>query len=170
MKTYGTEAGTDDGGSLEVGIAEYAVTGNGVKLSTFGLGSCVAIALWEPESGISGLAHIMLPRAQGTGDVDDIGKFADTAIKAMIKEMEGHGADREDLRAKVVGGSEMFDFSGIAEGVGRRNVEAAKRELDRHGVPIEAEDVGGDYGRSVTFHGESGLIELKTAADGITEL
>jgi chemotaxis protein CheD len=169
MKTYGSEADVEDG-AIEIGIAEYAVTPNGAELSTFGLGSCVAVALYDPDSGVSGLAHVMLPRKGGADDSDAIGKFADTAVKAMLAEMAEYGADRDNVRAKVVGGSEMFDFSGIAEGVGRRNVEAVERELDSHDVPIEAEDVGGDHGRSVRFDGDTGTLVLKTAEDGETEL
>ena len=169
MKTYGSEPNVHDG-AIEIGIAEYAVTPNGDQLSTFGLGSCVAVALYEPESGVSALAHVMLPRAQGSDDGEDVGKFADTAVKAMLTEMADLGADRDEIRAKVVGGSEMFDFSGIAEGVGRRNVEAVKRELDARSIPIEAEDVGGDHGRSVEFDGSTGTLKLKTAEDGVTEL
>jgi chemotaxis protein CheD len=169
MKTYGTEASVDDG-AIEIGIAEYAVTPNGAELSTFGLGSCVAVALYEPDSGVSALAHVMLPRQGGNDDSESLGKFADTAVKAMLSEMAELGADRGEVRAKVVGGSEMFDFSGIAEGVGRRNVEAVKRELDSQDIPIEAEDVGGDHGRSVRFDGATGTLVLKTAEDGETEL
>ena len=168
MKTYGSEPSVDDG-AIEIGIAEYAVTPNGDQLSTFGLGSCVAVALYEPASGISALAHVMLPEAQGDEDEDD-GKFADTAVKAMLTEMDELGANGDNIRAKVVGGSEMFDFSGIAEGVGRRNVEAVKRELDSHAIPIEAEDVGGDHGRSVEFDGSTGTLSLKTAEDGVRDI
>jgi chemotaxis protein CheD len=169
MKTYGSEPDVDDG-AIEIGIAEYAVTPNGDELSTFGLGSCVAVALHDPGSGVSGLAHVMLPRAQADDGGEDLGKFADTAVKAMLSEMAELGADRDGVRAKVVGGSEMFDFSGIAEGVGRRNVEAVERELESRGIPIEAEDVGGDHGRSVRFDGATGTLMMKTAEDGETEL
>jgi chemotaxis protein CheD len=159
-------AGTD---TIEIGIAEYAVTDNGSELSTYGLGSCVAIALFDVENEISGLAHVMLPRSDAA-EGEAPGKFADTAVRAMLTEMEELGATKAHVRAKVVGGSEMFDFTGIAEGVGRRNVEAAKKTLKAAGIPIDAEDVGGDHGRSVTFDGETGTLTMKTADDGIEEL
>ena len=171
MKTYGSQPEEGDGGDVEIGIAEYAVTANGVKLSTFGLGSCVAVAIHDGEAGVSGLAHVMLPSDARSGDsVEDVGKYADTAIKAMVAEMEEAGANRESMEAKIAGGSEMFDFSGIAEGVGRRNVEATRNELEALGIPIEAADVGGDYGRSIEFDGETGALKLKTADEDKTEL
>ena len=168
-QTQGAESDEPAPATIEVGIAEYAVTGNGEALSTYGLGSCVAVGLFDVENGVSGLAHVMLPSAD-TAKGDEPGKFADTAIRSMVAEMEGLGARKAHIRAKVVGGSEMFDFTGIAEGVGRRNVKAAKRELKQLGIPIDAEDVGGDHGRSVTFDGSTGTLTLKTADDGETDI
>jgi chemotaxis protein CheD len=169
MKQEGTEPDGSETARIDVGIAEYAVSENGSELSTYGLGSCVAIGLFDVENEVSGLAHVMLPDSE-TAEGDKPGKFADSAIRAMVAEMEDLGATKAHIRAKVVGGSEMFDFTGIAEGVGRRNVEAVQRELKRLGIPIDAEDVGGDYGRSVAFEGSTGTLRLKTADDGETEL
>jgi chemotaxis protein CheD len=53
-----------DDGAIEIGIAEYAVTPSGEELSTFGLGSCVAVALYEPDSGVSALAHVYYTRTE----------------------------------------------------------------------------------------------------------
>lgn len=171
MKTYGSQPEEGERGEVEIGIAEYAVTENGAKLSTFGLGSCVAVAIHDGEAGVSGLAHVMLPSdARSEDSVEDVGKYADTAIKAMVAEMEEQGADRGHMVAKIAGGSEMFDFSGIAEGVGRRNVEATRRELEALEIPIEAADVGGDYGRSIELDSETGGLKMKTADEDETEL
>jgi chemotaxis protein CheD len=169
MKTYGTESGQSETATVEVGIAEYAVSGNGDELSTFGLGSCVAVAIHDAEAGVSGLAHVMLPSSENA-EGESAGKFADTAVGAMVREMEELGAEPKRMRAKLVGGSEMFDFTGIAEGVGKRNVEASRRALKSKGIPVEAEDVGGDHGRSVRLDGSSGVVTLKTADNHRTEL
>lgn len=169
MKQYSTDSDANESRTIEVGIAEYAVTDNGDELSTFGLGSCVAIALFDDDSGISALAHVMLPSAK-RGKGAEPGKFADTAIKVMVEEMEELGANPANIKAKLVGGSEMFNFTGIAEGVGERNVESTRRELQSRGISIEAEDVGGDHGRSVHFDGQTGTLHLKTAEQEQVEL
>ncbi len=169
MRTYGADSDPADRTSVEVGIAEYAVTDDGEELSTYGLGSCVAVVLYDEETGVGGLAHVMLPTA-GSADGESPGKFADTAVAAMVREMEDRGADVEDMYAKLAGGSEMFEFTGIAQGVGQRNVEAAREALEAKGIPIEAEDVGGEHGRSVRLDGETGDVELKTADSEHEEL
>ncbi|PSP78128.1 chemotaxis protein CheD [Halobacteriales archaeon QS_1_68_20] len=169
MRTYGADSDQSDRASVEVGIAEYAVTDDGEELSTFGLGSCVAVVLYDDDAGVAGLAHVMLPTAGGS-DGESPGKFADTAVAAMVREMEERGADADDMEAKLAGGSEMFEFTGIAQGVGQRNVEAAREALQAKGIPIEAEDVGGEHGRSVRLNGEIGAVELKTADNEREEL
>ncbi|OVE85626.1 chemotaxis protein CheD [Natronolimnobius baerhuensis] len=177
MKTYGSEPGMPS--SVQVGISELVVsdgTEDGDEtLKSYGLGSCLAIALYDPETGIGGLAHAMLPDGD-TADHSDRkpGKYADTAIRALLRRMVEQGASYTAVEAKLAGGSDMFDFDSFGDGVGQRNIVAARDELDRLGVPIVAEDVGGDRGRTVEFTPESGTLLVKTSSDdgtnGVTEL
>jgi chemotaxis receptor (MCP) glutamine deamidase CheD len=78
-------------------------------------------------------------------------KFADTAVPAMVKALRSLRVDQEKLYAVVVGGAMMFGTrpgSKLA-GVGDRNVEAVLEVLDRHGIPVTGQDVGGKSGRSI---------------------
>ena len=51
---------TGDASEIRVKVADYAVAADGV-IATIGLGSCVAIALYDPTARVGGLAHILLP-------------------------------------------------------------------------------------------------------------
>ena len=46
---------------IRVKVADYAVGRDEQTLITIGLGSCVAIALYDPRTRIGGLAHTLLP-------------------------------------------------------------------------------------------------------------
>ena len=46
---------------IRVKVADYAVANGDSIISTIGLGSCVAIMLYDGSSRIGGLAHILLP-------------------------------------------------------------------------------------------------------------
>ena len=46
---------------IKVGMADYKVGSNPDALISYGLGSCVGIALFDPVSKVGGLSHIMLP-------------------------------------------------------------------------------------------------------------
>ncbi|MFC4437280.1 MULTISPECIES: chemotaxis protein CheD [Natrialbaceae] len=172
MKTYGSEPGAPQ--SVQVGISELAVSDGNDTLRSYGLGSCLAIALYDPDSEIGGLAHTMLPDGDNADNSDvKPGKYADTAIRALLRRMVERGASYTTVEAKLAGGSDMFEFESFGDGVGDRNVAAARAELEKLGVPIVAEDVGGDYGRTVEFTPGSGTLLVKTASseeNGVTEL
>ena len=171
MKTYGTEPGLPD--PVQVGIAELAVSEGEDTLKSYGLGSCLAVALYDPDSGIGGLAHVMLPNGDEVENSDEKpGKYADTAIRALLRRMVERGASYTSVEAKIAGGSDMFEFDSFDESVGQRNAEAAKSELEKLGVPLLAEDVGGDYGRTVEFTPGTGVLVVKTSngEGAVTEL
>ncbi|MFP8955233.1 chemotaxis protein CheD [Natrialbaceae archaeon A-CW3] len=171
MKTYGSEPGIPE--PVQVGISELVVSEGDDTLKSYGLGSCLAVALYDPDSDIGGLAHVMLPDGD-TAENSDIkpGKYADTAIRALLRRMVERGASYTSVKAKIAGGSDMFEFESFGDGVGQRNVDAAKEELEKLGVPLLAEDVGGKYGRTVEFTPGTGTLTVRTANgdDGVTEL
>ena len=171
MKTYGTEPGIPD--PVQVGISELVVSEGEDTLKSYGLGSCLAIALYDPETEIGGLAHIMLPDGDSTDTSNTKpGKYADTAIRALLRRMVERGANYTTVEAKIAGGSDMFEFESFGDGVGQRNIEAAKEELEKLGVPLVADDVGGKHGRTVEFTPGTGKLIVKTAngEKGVTEL
>ena len=121
-------------------------------LSVVGLGSCVAVVMVAPEKGAVALAHVVLPEARMTGGREaPPGKFADTAVPAMLHGMRSHRVKPEDVYAVLIGGATMFGHTHSTKlaGVGDRNIEAAREQLSRHGIGIASEEVGGTSGRSV---------------------
>ena len=49
---------------IKVGMADLKVCREPDSLTTLGLGSCVGVALYDPVTKISGLAHVMLPNSK----------------------------------------------------------------------------------------------------------
>lgn len=162
MKVYtGDTTSESDAETREkVGIAEYAVASGGATLTTSGLGSCVGIALYDPESGVAGLAHAMLPHADGNADE---AKYADAAVPALLREMRETGANPGRVHAKLAGGSTMFEFSSADGSIGDRNVAAARQALADERIDVVAEDVGGERGRSLELDAASGDLFVRSA-------
>ena len=161
MKTFGSSRGASKRDRIHVGISEYEVVADGETLVVYGVGACVAIALYDPASGVAGLAHTLLAR-QEDGHDSAPGKFVDTAIQTMLREMVEAGASYGTVKAKLVGGADIFELPDLSKGVGEQNVTVARAELDSLDVPVVAEAVGGDEGRSVEFDTETGVLELAT--------
>jgi len=153
---------------IRVKVADCAVGRDEQTLITIGLGSCVAIALYDYVARVGGLAHTLLPDESMARDRSNPGKFAGTAIALLLAEMTRLGADVRRMRAKLVGGASMFSnlIPAGSINIGDRNVAAARQALHARGVPIVAEDVGSDYGRSVHFFLDDGRVEVRSLKKG----
>ncbi len=152
---------------LRVKVADFAVSrGEGI-ISTIGLGSCVAIVLWDETTRVGGLAHILLPSEGMSRDASNPAKFPTTAVPLLLDAMRAAGA-RGRTTAKIVGGSSMFGSLLPAGGInmGERNVDATRRALALAQIPLLAQDTGGDYGRSVYFHLADGRVVVRSLKMG----
>jgi chemotaxis protein CheD len=161
----GTLALTD----VRVKVADYAVRKGPALLTTIGLGSCVAIALYDRESRIGGLAHILLPSLSLSRETTNPAKFPQTIVPIMLEEMRALGASPSArIWAKIVGGASMFGQLGNGSGinVGERNIAATREVLSEAGLPLVAEDTGLDYGRSVYFYLDDGRVEVRSIRKG----
>ncbi|MBP1042026.1 chemotaxis protein CheD [Vagococcus sp. BWB3-3] len=135
---------------IKVGISDYKISEAPNKLMTLGLGSCIAIAVYDERQQIGGLSHIMLPDSQlfiGRPEIKKE-KFADLALPLMVSELKAK-CPRARLVAKIAGGASMFNFTDTKNRhIGERNVEAVEAILSELKIPILASHTGGNMGRS----------------------
>lgn len=159
---------TDATGAVEavsVAIGQIAVAAAPVQLRAL-LGSCVGLALHDRVAKLGGLAHVMLPSSRGA--TDSPGKFADTAVPALVSELERRlgRPGRGRFVAKLVGGACMFQIQAVGNphpglNVGRQNHEALEQILNALQIPIIARDLGGTTGRRMTLDTATGLVTIK---------
>ena len=143
---------------IKVGMADLKLCKSPDSVTTLGLGSCVGVAIRDPQTKIGGLAHVMLPDSTAIRNNVNIYKFADTGIAELVRLMEQAGAKRSRMVAKIAGGAQMFAFQNKNDlvRVGQRNVEASIAKLKELKIPILAQDTGDSYGRTVIFYPETG--------------
>ena len=153
---------------IRVGMADYKVGKAPATVISYGLGSCIGISLYDPQTKIGGLLHIMLPDSTQARASDNPAKFADTGLPLMLNDVLALGASRAHLVAKIAGGAQMFAFANATDimRVGARNAEAAKKMLKDLGIKLVAEDTGGTYGRTVSINLEDGVYTVKTINKG----
>jgi chemotaxis protein CheD len=147
---------------VHVKIGEIKVACAEGTLYAIGLGSCVAVMLYDARQRVGGLAHVMLP--QPTSAPNQLpGRAAPTAIPEMLRIMEAAGARKRGVYARIVGGSAMFESVLPAEGLrlGERNIAAVKQALITARIPLRGEDVGGSFGRSVYFDAANGKVLVR---------
>lgn len=126
---------------------------DGAVVSTI-LATCVSVCLWDPRAGVGGANHFLLPHDTGLFTAEATGRFGPAAFERLLSELEGAGASRRRLRAKLFGG--MRGRGALSEDLGARNVEVALRLLGEHRLPLDAQDTGGDRSRKLHFHTRDG--------------
>lgn len=155
-----------------VGIADLNVAKSPGKIITVGLGSCIGITLYDRINKIGGLLHIMLPDSNQFKNISNPLKFPDLGIPIMIDNMKEKGANVRNLKAKISGGASMFNFldKSMIMDIGKRNIQAVKKNLNELSIPILAEEVGGKKGRTMILDTSSGIVKIKTVGMGIKEI
>jgi chemotaxis protein CheD len=152
---------------LVAGIGEMVISGDSDDhLVVYGLGSCIALAVWDPRTKVGGLGHFMLPSgpANSTSPV----KFIDSGLDTFLKAVEASGAvvNRSVLRA--TGAAAKLTISG-GFAIGERNVEAMNAALAERGLALTAAALGGNAGRTVQLDVADGRFLIKSLTS-VTEL
>jgi chemotaxis protein CheD len=129
------------------------------ELMAMGLGSCIGLAIVDRTAGVAGLAHIVLPESHPGGDR---GKFADTAVPALVEGMRRAGAVVRRMEAAIAGGARMFDMSGGLD-IGARNEQAVRAALAKAKVVLRATETGGNQGRTVRISVGNGVVSVRAA-------
>ena len=142
---------------VTINPGEYYSTGNAGVISTL-LGSCIAACLYDRKKKLIGMNHFMLSNTRYSRDmpihISEAGRYGIHAMELLINDMMAKGTDRRLLRAKIFGGATIM--SRDAEGtnfvcVGQVNCKFIREFLKSEGIPVDAEDLGGDFGRVIHF-------------------
>ena len=162
-------------GAIPVGMSEIRVSGqDSDALSAMGLGSCIGLCMYDPAAKMAGMAHVVLPesRSGNSGSEPPPGKFADTAVPALLQQMERMGASRARLRVAIAGGAEVFASSSVSPllAIGKRNAEAVRCAVRKVGLRLSAEDVGGSTGRTVVLDVATGLVQVRMVGGRASDL
>jgi len=146
-----------------VGLGQSAVIQGSGTLAVLGLGSCVAVLLYDPDARVGGLVHVVLPTMTLARDRSNPARFAGTAVPHLLHEMGGAGARRERIRVWLVGGASMFAnlIPAGTSHMGQRNVMACRTAVRAAELRVAGEAVGGEAGRSVWFDVEIGKVTVR---------
>ena len=126
------------------------------------LGSCVAACLYDPEAGIGGMNHFLLPDAGPADRTEALlssgARYGVFAMESLINELLAAGARREQLRVKLFGGARVLPR---LSDVGRRNIDFARNFVSVEGLTLVGEDLGGEQPRKLIMYPESGRVLVR---------
>lgn len=144
---------------LVITQGQQAVSDHPETVLTTLLGSCVAVCLFDAQAGVGGLNHILLARQRGSGARCDA--LGVNAMEVLINAVTQKGARRANLTAKVFGGACMWD-SGSE--IGADNAAFVLGFLNREGIGVAGQSLGGTAARHLLFWPVGGRVRLKTVA------
>ena len=134
-----------------------------VVLATYSLGSCIAVALYDPIAHIGGMLHFQLPSS--SIDPDRARQFplmyADTGMECLLHQMGDLGARPKCLKVKLAGAAQMLNDQNSFD-IGRRNHAAIRKILWQYGMFIDAQDTGGSTPRNLYLAVADGIVTVKT--------
>jgi len=154
---------------LVVDIADIKISSDpACELVTYSLGSCIGVAVWDPEKRLGGMIHYMLPESALSPEKAraNPAMFADTGVPLLFRGLYGLGAAKKRLVVKVAGGASLLDDKGTFN-IGQRNYVMLRKLFWKNGVLIDAEDVGGTASRTLRLNVGTGRVTIRNAASRI---
>jgi chemotaxis protein CheD len=146
---------------------EYYATARSATLRTL-LGSCVAACLYDPVTGVIGMNHFLLSNRRYARSIPTVlseaGRYGVHAMELLINEMLKIGAKRENLHAKAFGGGSIYLHTEQRDNffcVGDVNSRFIREFLQNDGIPLVAEDLGGETARVIHFRNEDYAVHVK---------
>ena len=155
-----------------LGVADMKVSNQpGDTIVTYSLGSCIGLAIYDPQAGVGGMLHYILPNSaiDAVKAESNPFMFADTGIPALFKQVYELGAKKSRIKIFVAGGAEIMEQEGIFN-LGRQNYSALMQILNKNDVSIWKQAVGGYSNRTIKMEITSGNIYLKTSGLGEVRL
>jgi chemotaxis protein CheD len=156
---------------ITVGVGDLQVSGDaGSVLVTYGLGSCIALLVFDPIKHVGGMVHYMLPLSSLTPEKakERPAMFGDTGVPLLFSRLTSFGSKKSDWIVKVVGGASIHDDNKTFE-IGKRNYVILRKLLWSAGLAIRAEAVGGGLSRTCRLFLRDGRATVR-ASDHFDEV
>jgi chemotaxis protein CheD len=150
---------------LVVGVGGLAVSNNqAMILTTYSLGSCLGVTIYDPVSHAGGLLHAMLPDSSinSAKATEQPAMFVDTGVPALFRAAYALKAEKHRMQICVAGGAQFLDKTGFFN-IGQRNFDCLTQLLGQHGLTIDAKDVGGLVSRTLLLRLSTGEVCLKSS-------
>lgn len=147
--------------TVKVGPGELYITDDPAVCIATVLGSCVAACVRDPQAGIGGLNHFMLPESASGHWGGDRGslRFGNFAMARLIEDIVSRGGDHARLEVKLFGAAWM---GSEPNSVGERNARFVLAYLGDMRLHPAAEHLGGASARRVLYLPVSGRAFMQT--------
>jgi chemotaxis protein CheD len=140
---------------ITVAPGEHEITAAKDEIVATVLGSCISVCMRDPQVGVGGLNHFLLPKNNSGSDSNAGERYGDTAMEVLINGLLKRGAKRGNLEAKVFGGARVLSGATMLA-IGDGNITFVTEFLKVEGIPVVSRDVGGTRSRRIHYQPSSG--------------
>ena len=141
---------------IDVATGEVKACRNRAVLRSGAIGSCVVVALYNANTKIGALAHIMLPGTAPKTESSQKTKYAVNAVSKLLKKMKKLGLNGQSIHSCLIGGGNVLKRPD--DTICGNNIDSISRILKEKGIKITAQAVGGFVRRSASLDTETGCV------------
>lgn len=144
-----------------VKLGEIVYTNEPGFYNLLGIGSCLAVFMFDLKKGRYMIAHTVLPKYEESHrefSSNMPARYTDIAIKIMVNRLVDEGSNLKDIQVKMVGGSQIYNDH---LQIGKNNILAAYESIKEMNLSLVGEDVGGEKGRSAFSFNKDGTITVR---------
>ena len=129
------------------------------------LGTCVGVAVFDPEARVGGLIHLLLPEPVSMQNTFQPEKYASRGMPLFLQALAGAGANPRRLHACMAGGALVGPISSqdLALDVGGRTADIARSILTDAGITIGQSETGGFFTCCLSLDMHSGQCRIEPA-------
>ena len=128
------------------------------------LGTCVGVALYDAETQVGGIIHLLLPEpVSRAGGHTQPEKYAATGFPLFLKAIYNEGASKSRLKAFIAGGALVGPLKGmdLQLDIGGRTVEKVLHFLNQENIQIEKAETGGFFTCSISLDMLTGQCRIE---------
>ena len=154
--------------NIIVGVSDMKISNTPeTVLVTYSLGSCIAVAIYDPIVRVGGMLHFMLPDSELDPEKaqNNPFMFADTGIPSLFKATYRLGAKKNRMQVVVVGGAQVCNGSDFFN-IGKRNGIAVRKIFWKNNVMVNYQSVGGKDNRTLRLDVDDGRTWLRESGSG----
>lgn len=146
-----------------VGVGDLQFTNRSDDvITTYALGSCIGVTLWDPVRKVGGMLHAMLPDSKIHGkSTEKRAMFVDTGMQDLFQKIRELGTSPESCECKLFGGAQVMQADSFFK-IGARNVAAFTLIAEAASLKVLCNETGGQINRTIRLNVADGRIAIKT--------
>jgi putative nucleotidyltransferase with HDIG domain len=129
------------------------------------LGTCFGVALYDKESKVGGLSHLLLPEPLSLAGSFKPEKYASTGFPMFLRNLYDAGASKTSLKAVLAGGALVgpVESTDVKLDIGGRTADTVMRFLQAESIQIERSETGGFFASRLSLNLDSWQCHIEPA-------